>query len=313
MKSRVHLTPLFNRSADASAAHEPQLAEFAEPSATGVHDKPIGRLMRDSMTLTEPQIDNVLAHQRLHGMRFGEAAVDLQYATDDDVVWALSQQFHYPYAPSAHNAHPELVVAANPFGTEAEAFRELRSQLMMGVLAPDQPRRALAVLSPDVGDGKSYLVANTAVAFSQLGGRTLLIDADMRTPRLHSLFGIGPVVTGLSSVLSGRTQTNVIQPVHDLPNLYMLPVGGSPPNPLELVQRPAFSLLMKELLGKFDHVLVDTPAASHGADSRVIAAACGAALVIGRKGRSRMDAMTALLKALAKGPGHLAGVVMNEH
>ena len=72
-------------------------------------------------------------------------------------------------------------------------------------------------------------------------------------------------------------------------------------------------LLLRDLLGKFAYVVVDTPAASQGADSRVVAAACGAALVIARKGRSRMESTAALLRALSKGPSKIAGVVMNEH
>ena len=86
--------------------------------------------------------------------------------------------------------HADLVAATDPFGEEAEAFRELRSQLLMGVLADGTARRALAVLSPDVGDGKTFFAANMAISFSQLGGRTLLVDADMRTPRQHLLFGV---------------------------------------------------------------------------------------------------------------------------
>jgi protein-tyrosine kinase len=305
MKSRLKFTPVAPSPGDRYAA------EDAEPNAL---DQPIGRVMYEAMMLTNQQVESVLLHQRKHGVRFGKAAVDLGFATDEGVAWALSQQFHYPYVPGAQQDHAELVVASKPFGHEAEIFRELRSQLMMGVLAPDGPRCALAILSPDVGDGRTYVAANTAVAFSQLGGGgTLLIDADLRSPRQQELFGIEPSASGLSNILSGRAETSVIQPILDLPSLYVLPVGASPPNPLELVQRPGFGLLVKELLGRFDHVVVDTPAASRGADYRVIASACGAALVIGRKGRSRMDSMSALLKALSKGPGKVAGVVMNEH
>ena len=232
--------------------------------------------------------------------------------TNDDVLWALSQQFHYPYAPNGKSdCNPELVVAANPFCEQAEAFRELRSQLMMGVLSLSEARRALAVVSPDVGDGKTFVAANMAVAFSQLGGRALLVDADMRTPRQHKLFGIDNS-NGLSSILSGRSRQNVIHQVPDLPTLFVLPVGAVPPNPLELVQRPAFGLLMHELLSKFDHVVVDTPASVHGADARVVAAKCGAALVIGRRGKSRMKSMQTLITGLSKGPTQLAGVIVNE-
>jgi chain length determinant protein tyrosine kinase EpsG len=288
-------------------------AGAAEDGRTQVLDMPIGRLLRHVTTFTDDQVARVLNYQREHGLRFGEAAVALKLATDDDVVWALSQQFHYPYALDSAELHPELVAATSPFSDEAEDFRELRAQLLMGVLAPAQTRRAVAVVSPDVGDGKTYLAANTAVAFSQLGGRTLLLDADMRAPRLQRLFGLTPGVHGLSSILAGRAETNVVRPVRDLPGLYLLPVGESPPNPQELVQRPAFALLIKELLAKFDHVVVDTPAASHGADARVIAAICGAAVMVGRRGRSRMDAMAGLLAGLSKSPCKLAGVVMNEH
>ena len=277
-----------------------------------VLDRSIGDLIREIRQLTDEQVEQILIYQREHAVRFGEAAIALHLASNDDVVWALAQQFHYPYAPGESQRNPELVIAASPFSDEAEVFRELRSQLMMGVMSGEEPRRALAVLSPDVGDGKTYLAANIAVAFSQLGGRTLLVDADMRTPRLHAVFGMPANRPGLSGILSGRAEQNVIQQVQDLPSLYLLPVGTIPPNPLELVQRPAFGLLMQELLNKFDYVVVDTPAATHGADARVIAAKCGAALVMARKGTSRVKPLNALLKALSKGPTKLAGVVMNE-
>ena len=135
----------------------------------------------------------------------------------------------------------------------------------------------------------------------------------MRTPRQQDVFGLGGMMEGLSGILTGRAEDKVIHHVADLPSLYLLPAGAVPPNPLELVQRPAFGLLISELLTKFDYVLVDTPANEHGADARVIAAKCGAALVIGRKGRSRMDKMQALLASLGKAQIKLAGVAMNEY
>ena len=284
-----------------------------EDAQAKVLDRSIGDLLREMRRLTDKQVEQILIHQREHGVRFGEAAVALQFASHDDVVWALSQQFHYPYTPGERPENAELVVAANPFSEEAEAFRELRSQLMMGVMGSEESHRALAVVSPNIGDGKTYLVANLAVAFSQLGGRTLLVDADMRTPRQQDVFGIDHPMAGLSGILSGRAEQNVIVQVPDLPSLYLLPAGAVPPNPLELVQRPAFGLLISELLSKFDYVVVDTPANVHGADARVIAAKCGAALVVGRKDKSRMAVMSTLLKALGKSPVKLAGVVMNEY
>lgn len=297
-----------------------RLSGFAARAAsssgeTTIHAEAIGDLIRRVRNLSDAQIEQILLYQRSRGLRFGEAAVALKLVSSDDVLWALSQQFHYPYSPESqqHNANnEELVVASEPFSEQAEAFRELRSQLLMGPLSPDGPRCALAVVSPDVGDGKTFMAANMAVAFSQLGGRTLLIDVDMRTPRLHSVFDIDNRV-GLSGVLSGRCEGSVIHQVDDLPSLFVMPVGSVPPNPLELVQRPAFTLLLHELLGKFDHVVVDTPAAVHGADARVVAAKCGAALVVGRKGRSRMGVMQNLVGKLTKSQTRMVGMVLNEH
>jgi protein-tyrosine kinase len=302
---------------DGMAPVGPQRAEPLDDNADNpsvVHDQPIGDIIRRVKDLSPDQVARILTHQREHGVRFGEAAVALGFVSNDDVLWALAQQFHYPYAPDggAPFVDAELVVAANPFSDQSEAFRDLRSQLMMGVLAPGDTRRAIAVVSSNVGDGKTFMAANLAVAFSQLGGRTLLIDADMRTPRQHRIFGVDNA-SGLSTMLSGRSEAGSIHHVKNLPSLWVLPVGTVPPNPLELLQRPAFGLLLKELLSKFDHVVVDTPAAVHGADARVAAAACGAALVIGRVDKSRMDAMQGLIARLKKSPAQVAGVVMNDY
>jgi capsular exopolysaccharide synthesis family protein len=169
----------------------------------------------------------------------------------------------------------------------------------------------LAVVSPQSGDGKTFFTANLGVALAQLGGRTLIVDADLRGPRQHEVFGL-PNQVGLSGILSGRNQSRVIQPVTGVPGLFVLPVGVVPPNPLELVERPAFSLLMRELSSKFDHVLVDTPAAVYGSDCGVVASRCGAALVVARKDKARVEALQDLVGGLAETPTQLAGVVYNE-
>ena len=286
----------------------------ASASQNTVHDRSIGRIIAAANKLTADQVEQILTHQRQHGVRFGEAAVALGMANGEDVLWALSQQFHYPYSPgSATQLGSEVVLASKPFGAQAEAFRVLRSQLNMRLFAVGQPKRAIAVISPDKGDGKSFFAANMAVAMSQLGGRTLLVDADMRKPRQHEIFGLKVHGAGLSSILSGRAEANVIHSIPDLPSLFVMPVGTVPPNPTELLERPAFGLLMKELLSKFDYVITDTSAAEFGADGVIAAAHCGAALVVARKDATRVDAVRELMGSLANGPAELAGVVLNEH
>jgi len=182
----------------------------------------------------------------------------------------------------------------------------------MKVYSNAGPRPALAILSPDSGDGKTYFAANLAAAFSQLPGRTLLIDADMRNPRIHDLFALPSRSGGLSSILSGRAASKVIQHVKALPNLYVLPVGPTPPNPLELLERPAFDLLLRELKTKFDRIIVDTPAASLGTDGPVTASRCGAALIVARRDKSRLDAIENLARTVSIGSAQLVGSVINE-
>jgi protein-tyrosine kinase len=285
---------------------------FAETQQV-THDRSIGEIISQANNLSAEQIQQILEYQKTHSVRFGEAAVAIGLANSDDVLWALAQQFHYPYAAEQTSRLPaELVVATKPFSMQAEAFRTMRSHMIMRMYSDNGPRSALAVVSPESGDGKTYFAANLAAAFSQLSGRTLLIDADMRNPRLHDIFGLQGKSVGLSSILSGRSAGNVVCPIKELPSLFVLPVGPTPPNPLELLERPAFGLLIRELLTKFDQVIVDTPAASLGSDYAVISARCGAAVVIARENQSRMYAMQDLLSTVSMGPTKLVGSVMNE-
>ncbi len=279
---------------------------------SAVVDRSIGDILSELRDLSADQVEQILRHQRDHNVRFGEAAVALQLVSKEDVLFALSQQFHYPYAPEEKRVNtPELVTLNEPFSPRAEYFRAMRTQLTMRAFAEGEMRRAVAVISPDTGDGKTYCAANLAVTLAQLGGRTLLVDADMRGPRLHQVFGL-PNRTGLSGILSGRADRQVIQQVAGVPSLFVLPVGTTPPNPLELAERPAFGLLMRELAVKFDHVLVDTPAAIYGSDASVIAARCGAAIIVARKNKAKIDLLQDLVASFSGSPAKLVGVVMNE-
>lgn len=278
-----------------------------------LHDRPIGDLIRDARNLSAAEVEQVLSYQREHGVRFGEAAIRLGLASPEDVLNALAQQFHYPLANAERRvASPELVTLSQPFSVQAEAIRAVRSQVTMRLDKADTPRQALAVISPASGDGKTYFAANLAVSLAQLGGRTLIVDADLRGPRQHEVFKVSNAA-GLSSLLSGRSEHQVIQPVEGVAGLFVLPCGPIPPNPLELIERPAFGLLVRELTSKFDHVVIDTAAASLGSDGCVVAAKCGSALVLTRKHENRVSALQDLVASLSGSAVQLLGAVVNEH
>lgn len=291
---------------------DPQASEFPDTHLSK-DGRSIGEIISEANSLSPDQIEQILRYQRDNGVRFGEAAIALGFANTDDVLWALAQQFHYPYASEGKTTlNAELVVATKPFSDQAEAFRSIRSHVIMKLYCGQGPRHALAILSPNSGDGKTHFAANLATAFAQLPGRTLLIDADMRNPRLHEVFNLSGRTDGLSSILSGRAASKVIQSVKELPNLFVLPVGTKPPNPLELLERPAMDLLLRELKTKFDRVIVDTPAASQGTDGPVIAAKCGAALIIARQNKSRIADLQQVTRSVSMSSAQLIGSVVNE-
>jgi len=276
----------------------------------------IGEIIRDTRNLSPEQVAQILEYQRTNGVKFGEAAIALNYATTDDVLHALAQQFNYAVGgEERQRTSPELVALNQPFSRQAEVLRAIRAQITLRTQPDAQAgvttRKALAVVSPNTGDGKTFFCANLAIALSQAGGRTLVVDADMRGPRLHEVFGIESKV-GLSTLLAGRRGESVIKVVKGVPNLFVMPVGVSPPNPMELVEGPAFGLLLMELLTKFDHVIVDTPAAEYGADSAVVAARCGTALIIARNDSSRVNDLQDLVETLSATTVKLLGVIMNE-
>jgi protein-tyrosine kinase len=285
----------------------------APDEAMAVVDQMIGEILSKSKSLKPDQITAILAHQKQTGSRFGEAAVELGVVSSDDVLYALAQQFHYPYSPVAkQKLTVELVTAVQPFSKQAEVFRAIRGQLLLKAFNDESQKCALTVISANQGDGKTFFAANIAVVLSQLGGKTLLVDADMRTPRLHEVFGV-PNDTGLSGLLSGRSSTQAICSIDDLPSLFLLPAGPIPPNPIELIERPAFSILMGELVSKFDYVIVDTPAAVYGSDSSALSLKCGASLCIARKGNSKMSGVKDLIATMSAGSVKLAGVIVNEY
>lgn len=272
--------------------------------------RPIGEIIRSVRPLTESDVEHILVVQKRMGLRFGEAAVALALVSRKDVLWALSQQFSYPYPRESGILQArELVVASDPYGAQAEAFRELRAAVSAAQQLTE--RRPIAVLSPQSGDGRSFVAANLALAFSQLGERTVLVDANLREPGLHKLLGV-PERPSLSTLLCGVPIARPFDRSAQMPSLYVLQAGTPPPNPAELLERPLFARLLDNLQRNFDRVIVDTPAAQGTPDARVIAAACGQAVLVGRRHQTAVATMNALHERLAKVGVDVVGVILNQ-
>ena len=275
-------------------------------------DRSIGAILIDTGRLKIEDAERIMRLQKEQGLRFGDAAVQLGLLTQADIDLAISSQFDYPYLLRGQSAvSEELVAAYDPFTPQMEALRALRSQLMLRWFDVDPSRKALAVVSAERNEGRSFITANLAVAFSQLGEHTLLIDADMRNPHQHKFFGLDNR-GGLSAVLSGRGGPESIQRIPALRDLSVLTAGATPPNPSELLARPLLSQLLHESAREFDIILLDTPAASDTADAQTITMRAGGAVIVVRKNTSRFWRVRGVADHAVQTSATIVGTVFND-
>jgi protein-tyrosine kinase len=276
----------------------------------------IGEMLIASGVMTQAQVDRVLEVQRnpAETARFGEIGIRLGFITKDHVAEVLARQFGSASEVDLSKSRlPATIVTAFrnvlPF---AESIRALRSQLLMRWFDGTPNQSTLAVTSVDRGDGKSFVTANLAVAFSQLGEKTLVIDADMRHPTQHEIFGMKNPL-GLSGVLSGRADLSEIRQIDGLSNLSVLPAGPLPPNPQELLGRPEFGRLLNEMSSLFDVILVDTPSAQEASDAHVVAQRSRAVLLVGRKDKTRASEIRQLGSVFTSSGVSVLGATLNEY
>lgn len=274
-------------------------------------ERAIGAILVDAGRLSAEDAERILRQQKERGLRFGDAAIALRILKTEDIQFALSRQFDYPYLiPGESSVSREVIAAYEPFGSHVEGLRALRSQLMLRWFTGAPRRKALAIASAQRGEGRSYLAANLAVVFSQLGERTLLIDADLRNPRQHEIFGVNQKA-GLSGLLCGRGDGDAVERIPAFVDLSVLTAGAMPPNPLELLGRSAFASLLDSLADAYDVIIVDTPAAASGADVQTISARAGAALLLARNNRTALADIQDLSAALTDASATVVGSVLN--
>jgi protein-tyrosine kinase len=273
----------------------------------------IGAILIGEGKPTASDAEQVLARQRELGWRFGEAAIELNLITDADLRQALAKQYEFPYLVSGPDGvSKELIAAWDPFNPVVEELRAVRTQLLIRWFNPEGGRRSMAITSPCAREGRSFIAANLAVVFSQLGLRTLLIDADFRAPRQQSIFNISDRF-GLSSALSGRCDLSAALPVSGLAGLSVLPAGPLPPNPLELLSRASFAALLAKAQGEYDVILLDTPPVTDYADATAITFRTGDALLVSRKDQTRLAETERAVRDLSDASARIVGTLMNAY
>lgn len=272
----------------------------------------IGEILIEAGRLSPEAAQRIAKAQAQHGLRFGEAAIRMQLLTVADIEFALARQFEYPYVvPEGSSIHSSVVAAYQPFGGVAEQMRSLRSRLLIRQLELQGTPSTISILSASAGEGRSFVAANLAVVFSQMGERTLLIDADMRRPVQHLLFGLSNQM-GLSNMLLGRASFQDIRRVPDLLDLSVVTAGSLPPNPQELLMRPTLSKLISDATSVFDVVIVDTPPAASYADAQIVSCRTGSSLMVTRANMTDGLRLRRVMTSLRDSGANVVGSVMNE-
>ena len=192
----------------------------------------------------------------------------------------------------------------------SETFRNLRTSLLLAT--PNHPPRSVLVTSCEPGDGKSTVALNLAIVLTQQGRKVLLVDADLRRPRLHKTTGLDNGI-GLSSYLSGNAAINALVRTTEIPGLSVITSGPIPPNPSELLGSPRLDALLDDFLkaNGFDHLILDSPPLLSVADSIVLSTRTDTTVVVVRAGATRREALAQSVSRLRHSRANVVGTVLN--
>jgi len=228
-----------------------------------------------------------------------ETPADLDQITDKPVVGRLPRQRALQRQPAS------LVWEHDRMTGLQEAYRALRTNVQF--LA--EGNRVIEITSPDPAQGKSTVTANLATALAQIGVETVIVDADLRRPTQHKIFGIDNS-TGLSTLLSVRNPQINLKP-SGYPNLWVIPSGPLPPDPTEMLH-VRFAPLVARLRDLDALILIDTPPVLPVSDARLIAPHCDGVLMVVAAGAAKPVAVETALERLAFVHANLLGLVLNQ-
>ena len=208
--------------------------------------------------------------------------------------------------PAVNTKRGRSFAIAQPGSLAIEAFRSLRTNIEF--LGVDRQLRVLELVSASPREGKTTVAANLAVVLSQAGHRVVLVDADLRAPRVHRMFAIDRTV-GLSNNLTGESIDTTLQPISD--HLTVLASGPIPPNPSELLSSKQMRAVIDELRGRFDYVVVDSSPVLAVSDALAISKHVDGAILVARSGHTAAAPLNQALSTLAQVSAPVVGIVLN--
>jgi capsular exopolysaccharide synthesis family protein len=202
----------------------------------------------------------------------------------------------------------ELVTFDHPKSMLSEAFRSIRTSILLSFSG--KPPKTMVISSPNPAEGKTTTVTNTAIALCQTGARVIIIDADMRKPKIGKILGKENGV-GLSNFLSGNTALELTIKKSEIPNLCYIPSGPIPPNPSELLGSNLFKNMIQALAERFDHMLIDSPPLLGFADSTILSTVADGVIVVVVGGKTPRETLLRTKELLLQVNARILGVVIN--
>jgi succinoglycan biosynthesis transport protein ExoP len=203
----------------------------------------------------------------------------------------------------------DLGVFREPRSMAAECCRSIRTNILF--MSPDHPVRTMVITSPSPQEGKTTTAINLAIAMAEAGGRVLLIDTDMRRPRLHRSFGI-PNQVGVSTLILGDSKMEEAIKSTDIPNLDVLPCGPIPPNPSELLHTKRFAQIIEDCKTRYEHIILDSPPTSAVTDPAVLGNLADGVILIVKGASTTREAAAHARRQLVSAKCRLLGVIVNE-
>jgi capsular exopolysaccharide synthesis family protein len=202
---------------------------------------------------------------------------------------------------------PELVVHEQPMSGIAEAARTIRTNLLF--MAPDKPYKTLLVTSAGPAEGKTTVASCIAIAMAQAGQRVVLVDCDLRRPRVHRVFRKSSELGVTTAVIDHNVDAVVLET--EVPNLFVIPAGPTPPNPSELLHSESFKKFLAAVVERFDRVIIDSPPVVPVTDAAILSTLVDATVLVVRAFKTSQELARHALRALNDIGARKAGAVLN--
>lgn len=295
-----------------------QLAQIQAQTALGSDSVVVVSQASTPGSPVSPNIPQNTLLAALGGLLVAIAAVLIGYRLDQTIKdisdlprrTGLMALGHIPFTSPSKTRMGELVVLGGK-SSPAEAYRTLRTNLLFASV--DRQVKTIVVTSAGPGEGKSRTAANLAIVLAAAGHTTLLIDADFRRPALHGFFGKASK-RGLSDLILGDSieDSDLVREVAEVPRLWLLAAGSTPPNPSELLGSQRVKTLLEELGARVDYVVLDTPPVNAVTDAALVAARADATLLVVEQGRTTYGALINAKHQLDNVGAQVLGVVANK-